>query len=57
MKNLKKPTYAQKLKMTKAKLDATEYLVKEESLEGLIVFNKETGKFKVIKGKVVNDLT
>jgi succinate dehydrogenase/fumarate reductase flavoprotein subunit len=57
LKNLKKPTYAQKLKMTKAKLDAREYLVKEEGTEGLVVFNKETGKFKVIKGKVVNDFT
>ena len=46
MKQPKKPTYAQKLAISKKGLDANEYLVRSETENVLILVHKETGEEK-----------
>ncbi len=49
MKQPKKPTYAQKLAITKKGLNANEYLVRSEVNDVLVIVHKETGEEKELK--------
>lgn len=52
MKNLKKPTYAQKKRIVKAGLDFEDFLVKRETPEELVIVNKATNEVKAVRGKI-----
>lgn len=50
MKNLKKPTYDQKRRISKKGLDATQFLVKSDKNGQLSLINKETNEEIQING-------
>lgn len=51
LKNLKKPTYDQKQRISKAKLNANEYFVKEDNDKVMILIHKVTGESKCLEKK------
>ena len=48
MKNLKKPNYIQKQRISKAGLDPTEFYLKEDKKDRLVIVNKSTNNEIVI---------
>lgn len=52
MKNLKRPTFAQKKRIVKAGLDFEDYLIQKDTPEELIIVSKETNEVRSVKGKV-----
>lgn len=49
MKNLKKPTYSQKLIIEKNKLKWNEWLVKQETSDTLVIVSRATSEIREIK--------